>query len=243
MATSPKNGRRHQANRSPCTDIRLSLLVDPLGVLGEPCLDPCGVVDDGVAHPVGVALQRGVEPGLQAVADAVADFLRVNQAAVGDRRQRAAADDAQATHEGERQAVLLALAEHPAQGVELFFQRRRRVGQMADFLQQAPMQEDDVFLAPFDGRLLVVEQGVQGGAIGDRRRTVTRGGRAKGGKTGAHGRGTGNSGGYALIQHRWLQEKMEATRTTTGGICPRGVRNGRPATGGTALWEEAPGLA
>jgi hypothetical protein len=74
---------------------------------------------------------------------------------------------------------------------------------------------------------------------------VTRGGRE--GKNARqnrpHGRGTGNSGGYALIQHRWLQEKLEATRTTTGGICPRGVRNCRPATGGTALWEEAPGLA
>jgi hypothetical protein len=44
---------------------------------------------------------------------------------------------------------------------------------VADFFKQAPMQEDDVFLAPFDRCLRIVEHLLQRGAIGNRRRPVT----------------------------------------------------------------------
>lgn len=83
----------------------LDLFVDPLGVLGKSCFYPGGVVDDGIAYPVGVKFQRGAKPGFEAVADVAADFFGVDQAAIGDGRQGAATDHAQATDEGERQAV------------------------------------------------------------------------------------------------------------------------------------------
>ncbi len=118
-----------------CHRHAFDLLVDPLGVLGEPAFDPFGVVNDRIAYPYGIALQRASEPDAQAVPDVVADGFRIDQAAIGDGRQWAATHHAQTTCEGEGLAVLLRLGKYPAQDVEFLVEGRIGIGQLVDFLQ------------------------------------------------------------------------------------------------------------
>jgi hypothetical protein len=94
------NGSGEQvALQGDCAD----LLIDSLRIAGELQLDQLRIAGHGLPHPLGVARQRGFQPALHAMPDAAADLLRVDVAAVGNRRQWAAADDAQAVHERERQ--------------------------------------------------------------------------------------------------------------------------------------------
>ena len=153
-------GGSDQANRSPSSAMRLSCsLIHWISF--EPGRDPLRIAGDGLANPFGIAQQGGRQPAANTKPDAVADLLGVDASAVRDGRQRAAADHAQAGGERERPIVLAALGEHPAQRVELLFERRRRVGEPIHFLQQAPMQKDDVLFAPVDGFFVVEIGGIQ----------------------------------------------------------------------------------
>src|SRR5438552_18463261 len=69
--------------------VLLDLLVDPLRVLGQSAFDPAWVFEDGFGCPRRVAIDRGGEPGANAVPDPVADFFRINRTPIGHRRQRA----------------------------------------------------------------------------------------------------------------------------------------------------------